>query len=664
MSLSSDLFRLHEPYAGGFLENPERSRFYRHANAQYRFWEQAELTPYDGGRLYPCGWHPAYSEANGGWAMRPSFSYTYDLDLSRMQEKSPQAYELLAAEHGLVTWFDKTPHTVGGAGYTHSHINYKRILSEGLREYRRRVEALPEDDFRAGLLRILDGIELFRQRCLSLLREANADKALIEALEYVPENPPRSLYEALVAWNFVYYIDGCDDIGALDRHLPAYVNGEDLDEITALIHELFKHVDDNNGWSGVLGPNYNEITVACLRAIRGGRKPNLQLLVKPDMPKEIWDEVLASLCTGCGQPALHNADLFSGKLHELFPEIPQEDLDRIAFGGCTETMLEGISNVGSDDAGINHALIFDRWMRKGLADCATFEEFRDGYIREMRAAVAETLDILNDYRRTRAQYRPHPIRTLLIEDCIDKRRDFNDDGARWIWSCVNLSGFINVIDAMNTVRTLVYNEKLYSAEDFIAKLDAQDPAFVKEMNRCPRYGVDNEAADDLATFLGNAAADALEQRECYPRGRFVHVANQFTTYVDAGLGIGATPDGRCCAAPLCDSLGAIHGNDTEGPTALLNSVTKLPLSRYVGTPVVNIRIKKDHMTILPPLVAAYFDQGGMQLQVSCLSREDMIAAMNDPEKHRNLVVRIGGYSEYFTRLSPEMQKTVLARTEY
>ena len=79
---------------------------------------------------------------------------------------------------------------------------------------------------------------------------------------------------------------------------------------------------------------------------------------------------------------------------------------------------------------------------------------------------------------------------------------------------------------------------------------------------------------------------------------------------------------------------------------------------------VNIRIKKDHMTILPPLVAAYFDQGGMQLQISCLSREDMIAAMNDPEKHRNLVVRIGGYSEYFTRLSPEMQKTVLARTEY
>ncbi len=661
MPLSEQLFSVGEPYAAGLFEFEGHTPLYNFANAQRRFFELAELTHYDGGRLYPCGENIRRNPENADMAVKPDYSYTYVFNHPHLHQKCPEGAEAMLALHQLVAPIN-TPHTVGGAGYTHCFVNYKRVLAEGLAGYRTRVTALPDGDFKEAMLLLLDGIEAYRKRCVAHLRQANADAALIDALEYVPEHPPRNIYEALVAWNFIFYIDGCDDIGALDRNLLPYYKGED---IVDLLHELFLHVDVNDAWSGPLGPEYNELTRQCIRAVQHCRRPNLQLLVKPDMPDEIWQEVYASLATSCGQPALYNYERYMARLKSLMPEIPDEDWARLSFGGCTETMLEGVSNVGSDDAGINAALIFDRYLREHLADCPDFDSFYSGLVTRLRAEIAEVMDILNEYRRTRALYRPQPIHTLFVDDCIDKQRDFNDDGARWYWSVINVAGLINVIDSLSVIRTLVYEKKRYSPAQFIEKMDARDPDFLAEARACPCYGVDDDRADALGAAIAAEIYAAFDQRLCYPRGRYYPVSNQFATYADAGVPVAATPDGRCCSAPLCDSMGAIHGNDTKGPTALLNSVSKLPLDQVIGTPIMNLRMKKEHLdSLLKPLVTAFFERGGMQLQISCLSREEILDAMEHPENHRNLIVRIGGYSEYFNRLSPALKQTVLERTEY
>ncbi|MBR4888939.1 MAG: hypothetical protein IKU17_07330 [Clostridia bacterium] len=661
MDLHALFVSVEEPYAAGLFEYPDRAPLVRYANAQRRYFEEAALTPYDGGRLYPCGENIRRNAGTAHIAVRPDYSFTYAANWQMLREKTEEGHAAMAAETAKVTALD-TPHLVGGNGYTHCFINYKRILAEGLAGYRARVTALPEGDFREAMLILLDGIETYRRRCVAHLREVNAPADLIEALEYVPEHSPRNIYEALVAWNFVFYVDGCDDIGALDRNLVPYFNGEDIVE---LIRELFSHVDANDGWSGPLGPNYNEITRQCIRAIQNGRRPNLQLLVKPDMPDDIWQEVYASLGTSCGQPALYNYEQYMARLRSLMPEIPEADWSRLAFGGCTETMLEGISAVGSDDAGINTALIFDGYMREHLAECSDFESFFTGLTAQICKVIVETMDLLNEYRRTRALYRPQPIHTLFVDDCIDKQRDFNDDGARYYWSVINVAGLINVIDSLSVIRTLVYEKNRYTAAELIEKMDTRDPVFLAEARTCPCYGVDDDRADLLGARLAKIIFDAFDERTCYPRGRFFPVANQFTTYVGAGMGVGATPDGRCCGAPLCDSMGAIHGNDIKGPTALLNSVAKLPLNRVIGTPILNMRMKKEHLsTMLKPLVSGFFEKGGMQLQISCISREEILDAMANPDAHRNLVVRIGGYSEYFNRLSPALKQSVLERTEY
>lgn len=660
MKTSDIFFSIGEPFAAGLFELEGEAPLPRYANALKRFFEFAALTPYNDNMLYPSG--KCIFHFDSSVAVQPHYANTMQINFNLLREKDVSAHKLMKAEDNLVVKFNDSPHTVGGMGWTHSFPNYTRILSEGLHRYEERVASLPNGDFRRGMEIILDGIRIYHSRCLEYLKSIGAPKELISAFEKVPYDPPETIYEAMVSLNFIYYVDGCDDIGPLDRILLPYYRGED---IVPLLREFFSNVDANSGWSGTLGPDYNDITRACIRAIHNGRRPNLQLLVTKDMPDWVWEESIGSLSTSCGQPALYNLELYKKTLRKLIPEVSEEDLSHIAFGGCTETMLEGMSAVGSDDAGINVALIFSDYMRRELSMHASYDSFFGGLVSELRREIAKTLDRLNEYRRTRALFKPSVVRTLLVEDCLDTQTEFHAGGARYVYSCVNIAGVINVIDSLNVIRELIYEKARYTPDSFLSLMDARDPQFLDDAKKCRSYGNDNDTADSVGTVLITELADAFNQRTCYPRGKFYPVSNQFTTYANAGKKIPATPDGRENGAPLCDSLGAIHGNDYKGATALLNSVAKLGLDKVIGTPITNIRVSKKHLPLLlKPLVTAFFENGGMQLQVSCLSREEILDAMEHPENHRSLVVRIGGFSEYFTRLSPELQQTVLERTEH
>lgn len=142
----------------------------------------------------------------------------------------------------------------------------------------------------------------------------------------------------------------------------------------------------------------------------------------------------------------------------------------------------------------------------------------------------------------------------------------------------------------------------------------------------------------------------------------------FETYVPRGKIVGATPDGRLAREPLGDSFGAYQGRDLKGPTALLNSVTSFSHAEAPGTLVVNIRFSKTMFDDvrsrrkLQKLVQTYFARGGMQIQINVVDQAVLKDAMVHPERHENLVVRLGGYSAYFTHLSDETKATILERT--
>ena len=186
-----------------------------------------------------------------------------------------------------------------------------------------------------------------------------------------------------------------------------------------------------------------------------------------------------------------------------------------------------------------------------------------------------------------------------------------------------------------------------------------------KIKTCPSYGNNNPEADAFAAGLTNTLIDMLEEDRPWHGGRFLASSIQFATYVGAGNGYGATPDGREANGPLCDSLAAIHGNDKNGCLDMLTSIAKLPLNRMLGTPVVNLKLAKSHVDgNLRSLARAFFKMGGMQLQINCRSREELIEADKDPDAYPGLCVRIGGYSEYFKNLSHEYRQTVIDRTEF
>lgn len=646
--------KLGEYYAAGLFEDASAAPFARYSRGMRRYLENRPMPEYNGETLYPCG------SVQTSMCLRHDYSFTVQADMDALEQKDAVAAQALKEELDKYRSLVPAEHTVGGNMYTHSIPNFPRIVREGLDSYEKRIEGIADADIRNGLTDVLEGIRCFHTRSLELLREKNAPAELIGALEKVPFAPADTLYEALVCWNFIYYMDGCDNIGRLDADLIDYYRGEDMTEV---IRRFFLNVDANNAWSGALGPDYNELTIQCLKACKGIRRPSIELRIVLGMPGEVWDAAIEAIRAGGGSPSLYNEDGYQTALAELFPDAPRSDLIRFSGGGCTETMLAGVSNVGSLDAGVNVALVFERFMRRALPTAKSFEEFYSAYMAECRETTLEVLDAVSASQKLRAEFRPQPMRTLLMDDCIEKGRDFNNGGTRYAWSVVNIAGLINVIDSMLVINKLVFEDKAYDGASLIAAMDAGENFL--GYPGIPRHGTDSDIANAMAARVSRDICAPFAERTPYSGGRFLASSIQFTTYLDAGRHVGATPDGRTAGAPLCDSIGAIHGNDNLGATALLNSAGALCQKDMAGTPVLNIKLDaKQTAKTLRPLVNAYFRNGGMQLQVTCINAEELLDAREHPEKYPNLIVRIGGYSEYFTRLSPELQQTVIDRTLY
>jgi formate C-acetyltransferase len=699
--------------AAGYLELPGAAPIRRWSRAVRRRFEHRALPAYAGTRLFPSGHRFPAPETR---AVAPDYAFTWiwnpaamaELRASTTTPEQQQALETLGLEFRALdalfpAW--ETPHTVGGAGYTHSIPNYGRVLREGLNSHEKRVrrgleqaQRLSQPDkaeFYQGLLDVLTGVRAWHARILTHLRtgapacagapDANRQR-LIQALEQVPFEPARSFFEAVCAYNLVYYLDDCDNPGRVDQELWPFYEADrergrvDLETATALIRELWENCDANDGWSASIGgttpegtPAFNDLTLACLRTAEHMRRPNLQLRVTGDMPDRFWDAALDTLATGTGLPALHCEERFREALRQAHLGIAEADLSGINGGGCTETMIHGCSNVGSLDAGLNLPLVLCGSLQAALPGAADFDEVLDRVRQDLRDAVRDVVIAVNRNQEAKARFRPQPMRSLLIDDCIDGGVEYNAGGARYNWSVINVAGLANVADSLAAVREVVFERQEMSGAQ-LATLLAADYAGHEEarqrLARCPRYGNDETAADSLAHEIADCVFRELLLYAPWRGGRFLGSCLMFTTYTIAGKGVGATPDGRRAGEPLSDSAGPHQGRDRKGPTAALASVARIPHDLAPGTLVVNLRLDPDLFRSaagrnrVRSLVETYFRLGGMQLQVNVVDQAVLEDAIAHPQNHANLIVRVGGYSEYFNRLDPELKRTVLERTRH
>ena len=705
------LTRLREFFASGLFEEPDAVPMRRWSRAVRRRFENRSITSYKGEFIYPSG--PAWTGKEDR-ILTPSYSFTWGYNewelnnrLSDCDDEERQALESLRErmrEVELQLNVIRTPHTVGGRGYTHSVPNYGRVIQEGLLHHAERINGnlklaqkrhdQERIDFYLGLLDVLAGIKVWHRHILESLHNSNFDDSelesnrqrLISAYMQVPFKPARDFFEAVVAYNFTFYLDDCDNPGRLDQELFPYYEQDRKDgkatyeEAVRLIRRIWENSDVNNSWSAGIGgttpngePAYNELTLACLEAAKNIRRPNLQLHIRHDMPQKVWDSALETIATGCGLPALYNEEEYLRSLREAHLGIREDDLGWHNGGGCTETMIHGRSNVGSLDAGINLPMIFVKTLNDHLANAGSFEEFINEYKKDVATTVSEITDNVNADQEAKAQFRPQPMRSLLIDDCIDNGIEFNAGGARYNWSVINVAGLANTIDSLSAVKEVVFEKKEKTGAEFLQILKGNfegQEAFRHRLERCPRFGNDEPFADEIAKDVAGFVFREFLRYAPWRGGKFLASCLMFVTYADAGSPVTATPDGRLSGSPLADSAGPVQGRDRKGPTAMLKSVASIPHYLAPGTLVINVRFikkifaSKEDRIELQNLIRTYFDMGGMQLQVNVVDQEVLRDAIAHPEKYQDLIIRIGGYSEYFNRLSEALKHTVLERTEH
>ena len=226
------------------------------------------------------------------------------------------------------------------------------------------------------------------------------------------------------------------------------------------LKNLYDNLNENVGYSMSLdGSSENPLVLQCLEAVKGKRRPMIELLVDENTPTEIWEKAAEVVRTQGGQPAFYNRSAIYEGFLKRFPQIRPEDVTRFCGGGCTEGMLAGLSNVGSLDAGINLPLILTQVIREKLGTAQSFEAFYQMLMDEIRGVMDQVTEGISISQKDRAKYSPQPMRTLLIDDCIEKGMDYNNGGARYMWSIINFAGMINVIDSMLVIRDFVFGRK-------------------------------------------------------------------------------------------------------------------------------------------------------------------------------------------------------------
>lgn len=662
-SVSALFSDIGEYFAAGFFELEGASTARAYCRAYRRLYENCPLMPFHpGDPLYPSKCVTA-----DDLAVSPQYCRQFNYDPTRLMKKSPEAariFDGFYAEHmefWQVDTFKEAKHYFSYLdAWNHSAPNFARIAKEGLDGYRKRILLMKDEDLKEALLDVIEGIRAYRERSLAYLKSVRADEKLISALEKVPFAPVETAYEAMVMANFIFCFDGCDNIGHADSFLLPYWKGENLEKE---MHFMMKSLENSVGWSLTLGPDYTELTKEWLRASKGLARPLIELRVTPDMPEDVWDLALETVLSGGGQPAFYNDKAITSRLLRRLPEAPEEDIHAFAGMGCTETSITGKTFCGGIDVNLSVLKVFEDAMKEVLEACPSFGDFYAAFLKKLHTAQDILIAFVDAYYTRRSEISFAPIRTLFTDDCIEKEKGYYQGGARYTFAIPSDSGIPNAVDSLLAVRKLVYETKAYSAADFLSALEKDDPAFRAALRSCPSYGVADPEADELMRGLTTEFYEYYLSAKLSLGVGFLPTSHQFLRHVPEGGRVGNTPDGRRAGEPVADSIAAVNGKAQKGPTSMLVSAASFIQKDIYGIPVLNLSIaRKFEPSVLRALIESYFEMDGTQMQITCTTRETLLDAKAHPEAHRDLIVRVGGYSSFFNDLDDALQNAVIART--
>ena len=552
--------------------------------------------------------------------------------------------------------------------------------------------------------------KLARQMASSETRPQRQDELIemAEVCEWVSAKPARTFREALQLVWFVHLGIKMDDggvghsFGRFDQYLyPFYrddvesgcLDVEQACELLAIFWiKLNCECDDIahlslGGQTCQGGDAANDLSMLCLQVDRwiSRKQPNLSTRVHSGTSDTYWDEIARTIRRGAGHPAIFNDDVIIPGLLDY--GLPEEIVRDYAQVGCVETFLPGLGAPWTDcylnlakcmELALNNGCDVSSGHKLGTetGDPRQFDSFDTlfkAYECQVEHALYQMLKAKDAYDKMVSQYEPEPLNSAFIRDCLQRGLDAAGGGARYLLTGAYGVGLGTAIDSLTAIKILVYDEEKLSMDELLAALNANFRGHERVQSLCrnaPKYGNDDDKADTLAVKVIESFG---RQMRAYPSpsSHSIHygMLGSVLSHTSMGEKTAASANGRFAGETLSDGGSPSQGCNRNGATATLRSLAKANNQLVPGGAAINLRLSPhylqgvDGLEKLVSLLKTYVAMGGEQLQVNVVDTKTLRQALENPEKYRDLVVRVAGFTAYFVTLTPSIQQEILARSE-
>ena len=544
---------------------------------------------------------------------------------------------------------------------------------------------------------------------------------MAETLHWVPEHPARTFREAIQSFFCFWSLwgIGTGPGGRFDQYMGPYYEADlaagriTYDEALELVeclrmkimeyNELYGGAQQRDKWAGMArwhnfiigGTDHegkditNPVSYMVLQAALETQTPQHTITVRvhDGTPKEFMHKALEVVRSGLGMPAFISEKAYMQFAMDLGASY--EDANDFTICGCLDMTLPGKSRgmaIGMFETpcvlelamfdGKNPATGIQHGPQTGtLGSFKNYEDFYQAFCAQMKKCmgyVCEEHNVLTYLMRTNW---PEPSYSVFAHDGVKCGKDLLQRKKMTIQntSQFNFVGLANTINSLAALKKLVFDEKLVSPEKMEAAIKANWEGYEDVRKLCldaPKFGNNDDFVDDIAVRLFNDLADFSKEFTDIDGYPMVPSGISITAHAPGGSYTGATPDRRASGETFADgSTSPVQGTDINGCTAVLNSMMKLPAWRYQAT-LQNMKfhpsaIKSDEdLDKLGEMLKVYLTHGGKHIQMNVVDAETMIAAKKDKEKYKDLVVRVAGYSSYFTVLTPRIQDEIISRTAH
>ncbi|MFC6164779.1 glycyl radical protein [Lactiplantibacillus dongliensis] len=442
----------------------------------------------------------------------------------------------------------------------------------------------------------------------------------------------------------------------------------------------------------------NPMSYLILRAIAQAHlpQPNLTVRYHKGLSDKFMRECVEVIKQGLGMPAFNNDEVIIPSF--MRRGVKKEDAYNYSAIGCVETAIPGKWGYRCTGMSfINFPRVLLIVMNGGIdpesgkrllpdygkfTDMTSFDQLMAAWDKALREMTRQSVIIENSCDLALEQNYPDILCSVLTDDCIGRGKTIKEGGAVYDFISGLQVGIANLADSLAAVKKLVFEEKQLTTQQLWAALKSdfagEDGEKIRQLliNDAPKYGNDDDYVDDLIVDAYQPYIDEIAKYKNtrYGRGPIGGLRYAGTSSISANVGQGhstlATPDGRHARTPLAEGCSPEHSMDADGPTAVFKSVSKLHTEDITGGVLLNQKmspqiLRNDESCMkLVALLRTFFNRlHGYHVQYNIVSRDTLVDAQNHPAKHRDLIVRVAGYSAFFVGLSKETQDDIIERTE-